>query len=132
MTAVALVRQRGKEEPRPLAQLLREQVNLRRAFLAAQQYIGVARKVLEAHIRKRAPEVIRRHLFEFVRLVEDDGCGLRQNARVRRGRRHFTHRGVGKEEVMIHDDQIRLHGAASHLGDEAVAIVGTCAAQASL
>ena len=50
MAAIALVRQRRKEEPRPLAQLLREQVNLRRAFLAAQQHIGIARKILEAHI----------------------------------------------------------------------------------
>ncbi len=50
MAAIAFVRQRRKKEPRPLAQLLREQVNLRRAFLAAQQHIGIARKILEAHI----------------------------------------------------------------------------------
>ena len=34
--------------------------------------------------------------------------------------------------MVVHDDQVRLHGAASHLGDEAAAIIRTCAAQAGL
>ena len=57
-----------------------------RAFLAAQQHVGIARQLFKAHIAHREAEVAGRHFFQLVRLVEDHRRGLRQNARVGRAR----------------------------------------------
>ena len=123
MTAVALLRQCAEEHPRPLAQLLREQDELRGTFLAADQKVGIANKVFDAHVRQRTAEVIRGDGFELVGLVEDDGRGRRQNAGVGRSHGFGAYGGIGKEEMVIHDDQVRLGGATAHLRDEAAAVI---------
>ena len=44
----------------------------------------------------------------------------------------LPHRKIGKEQVVIDDDDVRLERAAAHLGDEAAAIIGTGRPQAGL
>src|ERR1700690_890943 len=44
----------------------------------------------------------------------------------------MTHRGVGKEEVVIDDDEIGFEGLAAHLGDEAAAVVWAGGSEAGL
>ena len=78
------MRQPGKEHPRPLAELLRHGGQALRAFLAAQQRIGVARQLFKANVADRKAEVTRSDFFQLMRLVEDHRRGLGQNARVGR------------------------------------------------
>ncbi len=100
------------------------------AFLAAQQRVGVAGQLFKAHVADREAEVARRHLFQLVRLVEDHGGGLGQNAGIGRAGGLALDGEVGEEEVVVDDDDVRLEGAAPHLGDEAAAVVGTGCAEA--
>ena len=75
---------------------------------------------------------MRGDLFKLVRLVEDDGGSFGENAGVGRVAGGEADRGVGEKEMVIDDDEVGFEGAAAHLGDEAVAIVGTSAAEAGV
>ena len=59
-----------------------------------------------------------------MRLVEDNRRGLGQNARIGRARRLLLDAQIGKEEVVVDDDDVRLERLAPHFGDKAAAIVG--------
>ncbi len=124
MAAIGGHGQRGEKKTRSLAKLLRECRDLRDAGVAAEQDVGVAGKVFKAEIGERAAKILRGDLLKLVRLVEDDCGGLRENAGIGRVAGSEADRGVGKEQVVIDDDQVGLERAAAHLGDEAAAVVG--------
>ena len=129
MAAVSRHREDGEEEACTLAELLGEGGNLRGRGSAAEQDVCVAGQVFEAEIGERAAEVLRGDLFKLVGLVEDDGGRFRENAGVGSVAGGETDRSVGEEEMVIDDDQVGLEGPAAHLGDEAAAVVGACAAE---
>ena len=132
MAAIGGHGKRGKEKARTLAELLGEGRDLRGGRFAAEKDFSVAGKIFEAKVRQRAAEILRGDFFKLVRLVEDDSGGFRENAGVWRVAGGEADCGVGKEEVVIDDDEIGLEGAAAHFGDEAAAIVGAGAAEAGL
>ena len=65
-------------------------------------------------------------------LIEDNGAALRQHTRIRRRFGGPLDRQVGKEEVMIHDDDVALSGAPTHFGDKAALELSTLLPQAGL
>ena len=69
---------------------------------------------------------------ELVGFVEDDGRGLGQNAGVGCTGSFLLDGEVGKEEVVVDDDDVGLESAAAHLGNEAALVVGTRGAQAGV
>ena len=46
--------------------------------------LNIARQVFYPQVAHRNAEVVSGHIFQFVRLIENDGSGFWQNARVRR------------------------------------------------
>ena len=67
-----------------------------------------------------------------MRFVEHDCRGFGKDARVWRAGGLLFDGEVGKEEVVIDDDDVGLQGAAAHLGDEAAAVVGTGCTEAGV
>ena len=120
----------GEEEARSLAKLLGDCRDLRCAGVAAKEDVSIAGEIFKAEIGERAAEVLRGDLFKLVSLVEDDGGGFGENTGIGCIAGGEADRGVGKEEVVIDDDEIRLKGATAHLGDKAAAIVGASTAEA--
>ena len=59
----------------------------------------------------RQAEVAGGDFFELVRLVEDDGRGLGQNAGVGRAGGLLLDGEVGEEEVVVDDDDVGLESA---------------------
>ncbi len=132
MTAVGRHGKSGEEEARPLAKLLSECGNLRGAGIAAKKDVGVAGEIFKAEVGERAAKVLRGDLFKLVRLVEDDGGGFGKNAGVGRIAGGKADRRVGKEEMVIDDNEIGLECASAHFGDEAAAIVGAGRSEAGI
>ena len=124
LAAVAGHGQPGKEHAGAVAKLLGDGGQVLRALLAAQQHVGVARQLFKADVADREAEVAGGHLFQLVRLVEDDRGGFGQNAGVGRAGGLLLDGEVGEEQVVVDDDDVRLEGLAPHLGDEAAAVVG--------
>ena len=122
----------GEEQTRALAKLLGQRGDLRDAGVAAGENVGVAGEVFEAEVRERATKVLRGHLFKLVRLVKDDSRGFWENASVGRIAGGEADGRVGKEQVVIDDDEVGLESATAHLGDEAAAIIGAGAAEAGV
>ncbi len=67
-----------------------------------------------------------------MRLVEDHRRGLGQNARVGRAGGLLLDGEIGKEQVVVDDDDVGLERLAPHLGDEAAAVVRTGRAEAGV
>src|SRR4051812_18360535 len=84
----------------------------------AEETLHVAREVFETIGADREAEILRRHVFQLVRFVDD---------RVAAGRNHFAervlpHRRVRAQQVVIDDDDVRCRGALTHPRDEAVVV----------
>ncbi len=69
-----------------------------------------------AHLRA---EMHRGHVLEVVRLVEHQPAVRRQHRRLLPVVRRHAHREIGREQVVVHDDDVRLRGAAPRLEQEA-------------
>src|ERR1043166_325596 len=54
-------------------------------------------------------------------LVKNDGCVIRNHLTKLRP----SHRGIGKEKMMVDDHDVRVLGASTHLCDKARLVVGT-------
>ena len=72
-------------------------------------------------------EVFGRDFFQFVRLVENDGAVVRQNAR----RVGLPDRQIRKEQMMIHDHDVRFHRLLPHQRKKAAVEVHAFRADAS-
>src|SRR5581483_2858890 len=66
----------------------------------------------------RDPEIVSRDVLQFVGFVEDDRGGVRKNSGIRGTVGLQLDGEIGKEEVMVDDDDVALHGPAAHFGDE--------------
>jgi hypothetical protein len=88
--------------------------------------LGIADEVGDAVIADGDSEILRRHVFELVRFVNDRVMAIGNHFAVGA----LTHRGISAEQVMVHDHEIRLSGLLPHLGHIAVAILRTFLAQA--
>ena len=104
VAAVSVNGQAGEEEASALAELEREGGDLRGPVFAAEEDLGVAGEVFKTDVGERAAEVAGGDFFKLVGLVEDDGGGFREDARVRRAAGGEADGGVGEEEVVIDDD----------------------------
>ncbi len=87
----------------------------RRDLQHAQGVLRVARQLIEAVARDLPPEVIARHVLDFVRLVEHHRRVFRQN----RPKIILPDREVGEKQMMVHDNQVRVLRPLVHRGDEA-------------
>jgi hypothetical protein len=74
------------------------------------------------------PEVFRSHVLDQVRFVENHRCVIRQNRAIA----VVAQIQIGKEEVMVDDDDVSFLRAIPHARDEAGIEVGTLLAQARL
>ena len=97
-----------------------------------QRILDVARQFFHAQIAHRNAEIVSRHIFQFVRLIENHSCGFRQNARVRRPVGLQLDGEIGKKQVMVDDDDVALHRLAAHFGDEAALKLAALLANASV
>src|SRR2546423_14295748 len=80
----------------------------------AQRLIGIAGQFFESEIRNLPSEIIAGHVFHLVRFVEHHCRIFRQYA----SEIVLLERQVGKEQMVIHDDQIGLFGPLLHGGQE--------------
>ena len=129
LAAVACHGKPGKEQAGALAKLLGGGGEVLGALFAAQQCIGIARQLFKADVADRESEVVRRNLFQFMRLVEDDRGSLGKDAGVGRAGGLLFDGEVGEEQVVVDDDDVRLESLAAHLGDEAAVVIRAGAAQ---
>ena len=67
-----------------------------------------------------------------MRLVKHHRRGLRQNSRVRRTRRLLFHAQVGKKQVVVDDNDVRLKCLPAHLRDKAPPVIRAGRPQAGL
>ena len=73
-------------------------------------------------------EVLRGHVLELVRLVDDErGAGGNDFAV-----RALAHRGIGAEQVVVDDHDVGFGGALTHQRQEAVAVARTLGAEAGV
>ena len=113
-------RQQREEELRPLAQTAQRSgersghhaVVLKRSF-------HIAGKIFDAQVADRNSEIVSGDIFQFVGFVENHRRCLGQNARIGRTIGLQLDGEIGEEEMMIDDDDVALHAAAAHFGDEA-------------
>ena len=110
--------------------MLRDLRNFVGTIFRAQQGFGIAGQLFKADVAYRKSEVIRGNLFEFVGLIEDDGGSLGQDAGIGCAACLATDGKIGKEEMVVDDDDVGFESLAAHLGDEAALIIGACGAQA--
>src|SRR5258707_9908250 len=110
--------QQAKEKSRTLPQPCQRLNHSRRnSFLLLQRGLNVARQFFKTQIADAHAKITSCHVFQFVRFVENHGGKIRQNARI--GAAGLSQRQVGKEKMVVHDDDVTLRGAAMHLRDEA-------------
>ena len=100
----------------PLAQA-REMLAQRRGLDAqdAKHAFRVAREFFEAVARKLTAEIIARHVFDFVRFIENDRGIFGQD----RAEIVLADGEIGEKEMMIHDDQVGFVRPLVHRRDEA-------------
>ena len=72
--------------------------------------VDVADEVVDAVVADREAEVLRRHVFELVRLVDDGVAAARDDL----AEGALPDRGVGAEQVVVDDDDVGLGGALAH------------------
>src|SRR5579864_8884772 len=84
-----------------------------------QRTFHIPREILYSQIADCDSKVIAGDLLELVRLVEDYGSSFGEDSRVGCAFCLQRDREVREEEVMVDDDDVALHRAAAHLGDEA-------------
>ena len=92
----------------------------------ADQHVAVARQLVEPVRAHRHAEVLRRDVLELVGFVDDGVAALRDHLAVRT----LAHGRVRAEQVVIHDDEVRIRGARPHAGDEAIGVAGALGADA--
>jgi hypothetical protein len=94
--------------------------------------LDITGQLVEALGSEADAEVVACDVLEFVRLVEEDGCGGGEDACVG-GRASLQLDGhVGEEEVVVDDDEVGLERLAAHGGDEAALPIGAGLAEAGL
>src|SRR4029077_2846929 len=79
----------------------------------------VPRQILHAQVAYGNSEVVPRHIFEFVCLIENHCRRVGQNPSIRRALRLQLDREIGEEEMMVDDDNVALHASTAHFSDEA-------------
>ena len=84
-----------------------------------QRGFDVARQILHAQVAHGNSEVVPRHIFQFVGLIENHRCGFRQDSRVRRAFGLQLDGEIGEEQMMIDDNDVALHPSPAHFSDEA-------------
>ena len=97
-----------------------------RGACARQAAVGIAHEIVELVGAERQPEVLRGDVLELVRFVHDQRGARRDDlAEVAPAAR-----GVGAEQVVVDDDDVRFGGALAHLRDEAVGVARALGAEA--
>src|SRR2546426_456203 len=81
--------------------------------------VSVASTRSSALVRSAADsEVLRRHVLELMRLVDNRAAARRDHFAVR----VLANRRVGAEQVVVDDDDVGSGGALAHLRDEALVV----------
>ena len=88
-------------------------------LVASERGLNIADQFFHALVADRHAEVAARDIFQFVSLVKNHCARFRENARVRSVFRRLLDGEIGEEEMMVHDDDVALHGSPVHFGDEA-------------
>ena len=128
-----VIRQRGKEQARSFAQSCSGALDgCGGGAFGAQHYLHIAGQLVEALRTEVDAKVAAGDVFQFVRLVEDDGACSGQHSCIERCSGLQLDRHVGEEEVVIDNDNLRLQRLAAHGGDKAVLPVGAGLAEAGL
>ena len=94
----------------------------------AEQALAVPDKIVHSEVAERDAEVLRRHILELVRFV-DDGVAAAWNHLAEIA---LAHGGISAEQVMIDDNDVGLCRALPHLDDEAVVVAWALRADAVL
>ncbi len=109
-----------KEERRPLANALQRTRHRRRQHMVAlQRDFHVATELLKARVADGDSEVASRHIFQLVGFVENNGADLGQDSGIGRVFGLLLDGEIGKEQMMVDDDDVALHRPTVHLRDEA-------------
>ncbi len=109
-----------EEMQRDLLQPDQNPVQLLRSELPhARQRRDIPPQLLHPVVADREAEILARDILDLMRFVEDYGVVVGENAA------HFVppHGEVGKEEMVVDDDDIGFRGALVHQGDKAALIL---------
>ena len=113
-------RQQREEELRPLPQASqRSRKRCRKHPVMLQRSLDIPRQIFHSQVAHRDSEVVPRHIFQFVRFIENHRRRFRQDARVGCAFGLQLDGEIGEEQMMIDDDNVALHPAPAHFGDEA-------------
>ena len=88
-------------------------------LLLLHRALDVARQFFHPQIAHRNAEIIPRHIFQFVRFVENHRGRFGKDSGVGRAIGLQLDGEIGEEQMMVDDDDVALHRAAPHFGDEA-------------
>ncbi len=110
----------GEEKHRALAQASQRAQDLRRQHvIALQRRLYIAAQLFHSSIADGNAKVTASHIFQFVRLVEDDRAHLWQNACIGSVFGLLFDGKIGEKQMMIDDDDVTLHCPPVHFRDEA-------------
>ena len=79
----------------------------------------ISAQLFKSAVTDRNTKIASSNIFELVTFIEDHGPGLGQNSSIGRVLGLLLDREIGKEQVMIDDDDVAFHRFAMHFGDEA-------------
>ncbi len=97
-----------------------------------QHLLNVAGEFVHAQVADGNSEVVSGDVFQFVGFVENHRATLGENASVGSAFGFEFDGEVGKEEMVVDDDDVALGGASPHLGDEATFVFVALRAEARI
>ena len=87
--------------------------------MCCSECLNIARQIFHPQIAHGNSEIISRHIFQFVRFIEDHRRRFRQNARVGRAFSLQFDGEIGEEQMMVDDNDVALHTSPAHFSNEA-------------
>src|SRR5439155_17936573 len=122
-------RKRIEKSAAAFANALRATQQSRRYQLQdSQRLVRVARQLLKTIVRDLSPEIIARHILDFVCFVKNHSGILRQNT----AEIVMLQCKVREKQMVVHDNQVGIACTTVHRGHEAVVEVGALLSSAGL
>src|ERR1700678_4619378 len=81
--------------------------------------LHVANQIIHSQVAHRNSKIISRNIFQFMRFVENHRSRSGEDSRIRRAIRLEFDGQIGKEQMMVDDNDVTFHPSPPHLCDEA-------------
>src|SRR6266478_3086655 len=88
-------------------------------MIPLQRSFYIPAQLFDPRVAKRNSEITSGDVFQFMRLVEDHRAYVRQDAGIGRVLCLLLDRQIGKEQMMVDDDDVAFHRPPMHLRNKA-------------